>query len=78
MRRRIGILLIVTNLVSLTAFVGLAHYYRVPGKLYRRLVGESRIPFVTEPHRINRYYDGQRHDPHPDSGGQFGITGFMG
>ncbi|MFN8710811.1 MAG: hypothetical protein ACK50J_29410 [Planctomyces sp.] len=36
----------ITNLVSLTAFISLAHYYRVPGKLYRRFVGESLIPLL--------------------------------
>ncbi|WP_143549161.1 GDSL-type esterase/lipase family protein [Rhodopirellula bahusiensis] len=48
--------LLLSNAITLATLVVICWYYRVPGKFYRRLVVESRVPGVNESFESNRFY----------------------
>lgn len=59
-QKNLILLLLLSNLITLSLLIALITFYRVPQKAYRQLVGESRVPIVTANHEMNRFYTSSR------------------
>ncbi len=53
-------LLVINNAITLSLLIAVCSYYRVLGKVYRRLAVESRVPGLNENFESNRFYQSSR------------------